>query len=310
MADFATTVTDAGVLDADEVTIFNNQVILAAFPELVADQAVSVSDSGPAKTFQFAKYATLSVASALSDGVDPDSVALADSVATIVPAEEGNVVTLARIADLQAGLKAGNAAAALVGQNAGATADYRAIQALANASTNVIWPNAVTATTSLGENDILDSVFAGRLYNKLRRTNVAGIGGQAYLGFANDDCLYDLRNDTANGGWTDVSKYADPQSVLRNEVGMYKGIRWMTTSNISASDGGGSGTIDAYQVYVVGFNALGYASSQPIQLMVTGPFDKLRRFVNFGWYGVFGYGLIREENMVIGNVASTVGANS
>jgi N4-gp56 family major capsid protein len=311
MADFTTTITDAGVIDADELTIYHQQVILAAFPELVVDQAVSVQEVGiVGKTAQFAKYATLSVPSALSDGVDPASAALADSVATITPAEEGQAITLARLADLESGLKAGNAASILVGQNAGATADARAVTALSGATTNIIYPNAVTAEANLGLNDLLDGVFSGRLYNKLRRTNVPGINGQAYLGFANDDCLHDLREDTANGGWTDVSKYADPQSVLRNEVGMYKGIRWMTTSNISAEDGGGSGDVDSYEVYVVGFNALGYASSHPIELMVTGPFDKLRRFVNFGWYGIFAYGLVREENMVIGRVASTVGVNA
>lgn len=308
MADFVVNPTDAAVLDADEVTIYSNQLILAATPELVADQAVTVRDSGAAKIFQFAKYANLAAPSALSDGVDPDSTLLADSVATLTPVEEGLAVTLARIADLQAGLKAGLAAAQLVGRNAGNTSDLRAIAALEAATTNLIYPNAATSTATVGSGDILDSVFAGRLYNKLARANVPGIGS-SYLGIAHDDCLYDLRQDSSNGGWTDVSKYADPNSVLRNEVGMFKGIRWLRSGNVTVDTDAGAGAVDTYEVQVVGFNALGYASSQAVQLMITGPFDKLRRFLNFGWYGVFKYGTIDEANMVSGVCASSIGAN-
>lgn len=308
MADFTTVITDAGVIDADELSIYSNQLILAATPELVADQAVSVTDSGAAKVFQFAKYANLDIPSALSDGVDPDSVALADSVVTLTPVEEGTVVTLARLADLESGLKAGLAAAQLVGRNAGATADKRAIEALEAASTNVIYPNGQTATANLTANDILDGTFASRLYNKLARANVPGINGN-YIGIAHDDCLHDLREDTSGGGWIEISKYADPSSALRNEVGMFKGIRWLRSGNTTVTDDGGSGTIDSYEVQVVGFNALGYATSQPIRLMVTGPFDKLGRFVNFGWFGIFKYGTIDANNMVTGDCASSVGAN-
>lgn len=308
MADFVVNPTDAGVIDADEVTIYSNQLILAATPELVADQFVSVRDSGSAKIFQFAKYANLAAPSALSDGVDPDSVVLADSVSTLTPAEEGLAVTLARIADLESGLKAGLAASQLVGRNAGNTMDLRAVVALEGATTNVIYPNAATTVATMGAGDILDGVFAGRLFNKLRRSNVPGING-AYLGLAHDDCMYDLREDTSGAGWVEVSKYADPNSVLRNEIGMYKGIRWLTSGNVTVTADGAAGSIDSYEVQVVGFNALGFAASHPVQLMITGPFDKLRRFLNFGWYGVFKYGMIDEANAVTGNCVSSIGAN-
>lgn len=308
MADFVVNPTDAGVIDADEVTIYSNQLILSATPELVADQLVTVRDSGAAKIFQFAKYANLAAPSALSDGVDPDSVVLADSVATLTPVEEGLAVTLARIADLESGLKAGLAASQLVGRNAGNTMDVRAVVVLEAATTNVIYPNAATSVATMGAGDVLDKVFSGRLYNKLARANVPGING-AYLGLAHDDCLYDLREDSSNGGWVDVSKYADPNSVLRNEIGMFQGIRWLRSGNVTVTADGAAGSIDSYEVQVVGFNALGFASSHPVQLMITGPFDKLRRFVNFGWYGVFKYGMIDEANAVTGNCVSSVGAN-
>lgn len=309
MTDFVTNITKASIIDADELTKFNAMVVYAATPELVADQLVSVSDSGPVKIFQFAKYANLSaISSALTDGADVTPVLLADSVTTITPAEYGNAVTVAKLADLESGNKAGLAASYLVGRNAGTSIDKRAITVLEAFSTTVIYPNSATAASNLATADNLDKTFANRLYNKLARTNVPAISGTSYLGIAHDDCLHDLRNDTASGGWTDVSKYADPQSVLKNEVGMFGGIRWIRSSNVTVTSDS-NGAIDSYKVEVCGFNALGKGESSPLQLVVSGPFDILQRFVNFGWLWIGEFAVVDTASMVQGICASSVGAN-
>ena len=310
MADFTTTITDAGVIDADELTAFEQGIIYGVSPELVADQVATIRVERMAKIIQFAKYANLSAATtALNDGEDVTSAALADSTSTLTPAEQGNVVTLAQLANIESGGRAWEAAGFLIGRNAGTSLDALAIAALEAFTTTLIYPNAATAVTNLATSDNLDKTFANRLYNKLARTNVPAIsGGRTYMGIAHDDCLHDLRNDTANGGWTDVSKYADPQSVLANEVGMFGGIRWLRSSNVTVT-ADSNGTIDSYKVNVVGFNALGKGESQTLDFRMTGPFDKLGRFKNIGWYWVGKYGVIDTANMVQGLCASSVGAN-
>ena len=309
MTDFATTITDADVLDADEVALYSSMVILNATPELVADQAVSVTSTGQGITHNFAIYANLgALTTALTDGVEADSTAMADSLATLTPAEQGGVVTLARLADVQSALKAARAAGMLIGRSAGTTLDKLAIIALEAFSTTRIYPNSASAASNLATSDNLDAVFANRLYNKLARGNVPGING-SYIGIAHDDCLHDLRVDTANGGWVDVSRYADPSSVLQNEVGMFAGIRWLRSSNVTVT-ADSNGTIDSYKVNVCGFNALGKAQAGPVELKVTGPFDKLGRFLNYGWYWLGSYGVIDTGNMVQGICASSVGNNA
>lgn len=308
MADFTTVVTDAGVLDADEVTLFQEAVIYAATPELVADQCVSVISSGNAKVHQFAVYSNLTaLTTALTDGEDVTSTAMADSTVTITPVEQGGVITLARLADVESGLKASKAAGFLIGRNAGTTIDKLAITILEAFTTTLIYPNSATAASNLATSDNLDAVFANRLYNKLARANVPSIGG-SYIGIAHDDCLHDLRVDTATGGWIDVSKYADPQTVLRNEVGMFGGIRWLRSGNVTVT-ANSNGTIDSYKVNVVGFNGFGKAEAGPVELKVTGPFDKLGRYLNYGWYWLGKFSVIDTANMVQGIVASSVGDN-
>jgi len=247
MADFVTTVTDEGELDADELTKFEEGVIFGYTPELVVDQVATVRSQAAAKTIQFAKYANLSlITSRITDGEEVASVVLADSTATLSPVEYGNAITLQKSADVQSGFKAGAAAGFLIGRNAGASLDKLAMTALEGFSTTQIWPNGKTATTQLTDSDVLDSAFAHRLHNKLARLNVPGINGGMYVGIAHEDLLYDLKMDAGAAGWTEVNKYANPDNVLMNEVGMFAGIRWLRSSNATITSDGGSGTTDSY----------------------------------------------------------------
>lgn len=284
MTDFFTNPTDIDVIDADQVTIYSNQLILSAAAELAATQAVSRFETGSAKTFQYAKYASLAAASALSDGVDPSSTLLSDSTVTLTPVEEGNVVSVTKHAGFESAGKAHTAAAQLIGRNMGETMEARCITALEGANNSLVYPNGKTAITQLESSDVLDALLAGRLYNKLRRANIPGMFGNKYLGICHDDVLHDLREDVGKGGWIDVSEYADPMSVLNNEVGMYKGIRWVTSGKASITSDGGTGTTDTYEVHIVGADALGFAASELPHLTFQPPTDKLGQF--FGPFSV------------------------
>lgn len=309
MADFTTNILKAADYSDSLVLEFSNMVILLATPELVATQVANIDGQLNGKSMQFSKYANLGTATALSDGVDPDSTSVVDTQVTLTPVEEGAVVTSTRIASFQTGGKIDIAAAQLVARQAGQTIDARAITALDAFGGTVIYPNAATAVGNLTTADILDKTFAGRLYNKLARANTPGING-TYFGIAHDDCLHDLREDTNNGSWTDVSKYTDLTSVLTGEVGMYKGIRWLRSGNATVT-ADQNGTIDAYTINVVGQNALGMARGQAgmFETRITGPFDKLGRFLNIGWYSLIHIDTIDAANQIQGKCASSVGSN-
>lgn len=302
---FTTVMTLTTDVDDSVITLWDEGIILGYTPELVVDQLATVKRQIGAKTIQFTKYNNLTLAtSALTEDTDPASVALVDAAITITPVEQGNVVTTTKLANLQTGGKVDTAAALLVGRNMGATQDKLGMAVLEAFSTTVIWPNTITATTDLTADDVLDKKFANRLYNKLARVNVPPIDGD-YFGIAHEDALFDLRESM-----TPVTQYQDLTSIRQNEVGRFAGIRWIRSSNSAIVDGGGAGTVDAYYIAVLGANAFGKAVSEEAHPVMSGPFDKLSRTVNIGWYGVFKYSIIDTGNMVLGRVASSVGANS
>ena len=302
---WTTTTTLVADVDDSVITEWDKGVLLGYTPELVCEQVATIRVSMNAKTHQFTKYSNLTlISSALTEDADATSVVPVDAAITLTPLEYGNVLTHGKLSSYQTGGKVDVAAAALIGRNMGASVDKLGLTALEAFSTTVIFPHAITAATDLTADDVLDLTFANRLYNKLARLNVPGIGGQ-YVGIAHDDNLYDLR-----AAMVPVAQYATPETVLKNEVGMAGGIRWLRSSNVTVSADGGAGTVASYKVNVMGDNALGLAISEAPHPTLTGPFDKLGRFVNLGWYGVFVWGVIDTANMVQGGCASSVGANS
>lgn len=299
---FTTTMTLVSDVSDSVITLWDQGVILTYTPELVADQLATIKTSIGAKQIDFTIYSNLAIPSALTEDTDPTSVALVDTLAYLVPAEEGNVVTRGALASFQTGGKVDTAAAQLVGRNMGTTVDKRAVEALEAFSTTVIYPNSATAAANVTDTDVLDAKLARRLYNKLARLNVPGING-SYFGIAHDDCLHDLRGDLIP-----VQQYQGLTGIMNAEVGMAFGIRWLRSSNVTVT-ANSNGTIDTYKVNVVGANALGKAVSNEPHPVISGPFDKLGRFLNIGWYGCFKYGVIDTNNMVQGICASSVGAN-
>ena len=85
----------------------------------------------------------------------------------------------------------------------------------------------------------------------------------------------------------------------------------MIKDNLSTidADAGVGGTVDVYKSYFMGFNALGKAVSQEAQLKMTGPFDKLARFLNVGWVGCLKYLIIDQDALEVGISSSSVGDN-
>lgn len=305
---FTTVMTTVSDVDDSLVLAYDQAFMVACGQDANLDQIVTVRKDINAKSISFPKYSRLAVStSALTEDEDKASVALVDAAITFTPAEYGNVVTTTRLANLQTGGTADIAAATLVGMNAQMTMDALIIAA-GLAGSNQLTIND-TAEASIAGTEIATRAFVNRFYNKLARANVPTIGGM-YVMVAHDDVINDLRNDANAGSWMDVNKYAQPGVALANEVGSIAGFR-VIRNNAAAliTADAGAGSVDTYRSLFLGANALGKAVSQEVGLKITGPFDKLTRFVNMGWYGVLQYKIVDADAIWEGVTASSVGTN-
>lgn len=287
---------------------FDQQFLIAAADEGIMEQFITYKKAMKGSSVSFPKYARLTPATTpLVELDDVTSEAMVDSPISITPAEYGNAVTKTELASLQTDGRIDRAAPRLVGLNMGRTQDILAALA-AEASTNALTVDG-GAESALTAADVMTAAFLNQLYNKLKRQGVMPLSDGMYVAVMHDDVAHDLRASVGSGSWSDISKFARPENVLRNQIGELSGFKIITDSNLTISADAGASLVDTYKTLCMGFNALGKASSLDPHGVLSGPFDKLGRFVNVGWKGVFNYKIVDQDALYVGITASSVGVN-
>lgn len=307
---FTTNLSGTAQVDDSLILAFDQQFIIAAGQEQVMDQFVSYKQDIGAKSIQFPKYSRLAIdTTPLTETDDPVSEAMVDANILLQPAEYGKVVTKTKLASLQTGGRIDAAAARLVGLHMGQLQDKLALEAL-DGSANIMTANGGAVNTQAAT-DVMGRALLNKLYNKLARSSITPLSAEGmFVAVLHEDVIYDIRNEVGSGSWVDVNKYSNAMPILKNEVGSYCGFR-IIRDNLATltADAGAGGTVDVYNSYFLGFNALGKAVSDEPHGVLSGPFDKLARFVNVGWTGVMKYGVVDQDALWLAKSASSVGAN-
>jgi len=302
MADFTQVMTGTAELDNSAVEEFDAQFILAQAAMGVADQFASYKKDIGAKSISLPKYDQMPLnTTPLNEREDPDSTAMSDSEVIFTPVEYGDVITSTSLSNLQSGGKTNIAAARIVGINSGRVHNKLALQAL-DSSSRILFAGDATGLGDMDAADEVDALLLEKAYSALADRSSIGLpqANGEFVCIMHDNVIASLRSGTAAGSWQDTHKYAAPSEVLRNEVGMFKGFRIIrdNLSTVVAAGALGDGS-DAYNSYFMGYNAFGKVESQTRTQVISGPFDKLQRFLNIGWKSTTKYGIVEQDSLVI-----------
>lgn len=101
----------------------------------------------------------------------------------------------------------------------------------------------------------LSSADFRRAVALLTGANVLPKMGDDFVGIIHPYVAYDLKSDNTAGGFIDVMKYANPSSLLSNEIGRVESVRLFRTTNVSTDGTAAPGT--KYRTYVIGKGAVG-----------------------------------------------------
>jgi N4-gp56 family major capsid protein len=314
MADLFSVITDQGVMDQAQITLWREGVILAASEAtnfMPGSPLISQSIVADGATATFLKFAQLTGGATLSDGVEVTSEAIVDSKAYATLIEHGNVVTITDMGDVSVAGRLNLAVPELVGKNMGTYVDKYFIQLLETSSneyvTNAGGESSVTAS------DVITAAYFEKAYTFLRKNSIEPIMDGLYCGFIHPLVLADMRQATSIVDWTPVNAYsgANVQNILRNEIGAYKGFKLIQSANVTTNSDAGSSAVDTFHTSFFGYNALGagWSASKGLQpTFVTGT-DKLNRFAHIGWKGTFAGCLVDTNASVIVTSASAYGLN-
>ena len=291
--------------------------------ELLFDQAADVQASNqtmPGSSVIFTIFSELAVASTpLTETSDVDPVAMADSNVTVTLTEYGNTINTTAKLRGTAFLDVDAAAANLIGYNAGNSMDTVVREVLA-AGTNVVYGGGGSTNPSsratVQAEDIIEANDVRRVTAALRGANVSPWSGY-YIGFIHPDVSYDLRRETGNASWNAPHVNMDTANIYTGEIGTFESVRFIETPRTKVrTDLGESSTVDVYDTYIMGRQALAKAYSfvdgnGPVPSVRRGPVvDSLMRFNPIGWYWLGGYGRFREASLRRIESSSSIGANA
>ncbi len=194
---------------------------------------------------------------------------------------------------------------------------------------NVIRPAGIASRVLTAAGSIITGLLVRAAAANLAARDVARVGstpsadqgqiGGEYVGIAHPHVLFDLQADTATGGWTDAAKYAKPVQLMTGEVGMYMGVRFIssTRATIKANAGVGS-VVDVYRTIITGKQAIAWADPTSLMTAFIPPTptkdDPLGQIAKAGWKAFVG-GVLTDAGAVGGRYvviesSSSLGANT
>jgi N4-gp56 family major capsid protein len=243
-----TTNTFSSNFSGDAVSAYIAAKILAlAEKQLVlyqlCDKAAMQFNSG--RTFQYSRYERVILPqTALSEGVTPGDTAMTVSTVTAVLDQWGAVIPLSDVAIdsvkhpvLQQAIKLG-------ALQARETIDREVFKVLIT-GTNVFFPNAITVRSSLTSSDKISTAAIGKVVANMRQAGAQPYDGDLYMGVVDPFGEDDVMSDST---FVDAAKYGAYKKLMVNEIGSWKGVRWMRSNSYPAiklatgASGAGAGT--------------------------------------------------------------------
>ncbi len=258
---------------------------------------------------KFRRYSQLAAASTpLTEGVTPAGSSLSVTDLTATLAQYGDYITLSDMVSMTNQDAVVTEATDVLGDQAGTTID-QARRDVMVAGTNVIYANAVAArvnvATKLTSTELdkairfLKNQNAKFVTEGVPASNKVGTGAvrKGFVAIVHPDVEYDLEGIT---GYRAVSDYGSQDGVMEDEIGAYKNIRFVSSTNAKIFAGGGAAgstvyknngaNYDVYVTLIIAENAYGVCplSGEALNTYVkalgsAGSADPLEQRSTVGW---------------------------
>ena len=280
----------------------------------------SVADKRPARqsmpgsSVVFQIYNDMSKATtALSEQVDPDSVAIGTPTAVTVTLNEyGNAVLTTRKLQLFSLADVDPAIANIVAFNMADSID-EIVQTELRGGTNVIYASnasgtRATATTNVTGAHTLKAADIRLAIAKLRAGKAVARKGSLYWCAIHPEVSHDLRAETGSASWRLPHEYQTNENIWAGEIGTFEGAYFIESPRMyNATDGGSSARV--FRTILAGQQALAEAVAEEPHVVIGNVTDKLMRLRPIGWYGVLGFKRYREEALYRIESSSSINAS-
>lgn len=182
---------------------------------------------GQGRTMQFTRYERVDLPQeTLAEGVTPAETSMVITTVTAVLDQWGAVIPITDVAIDSVKHPVLQQAIKLAGLQSSETVD-REISKVMLAGTNVFYPDGKTSRATLVAANKLDSDIAGTIVATMRTNGAMTYDGTHYFGVVDPFSEEDLLNDT---NFVEAHKLANVMNLKNNEIGVWKGIRWVRSN--------------------------------------------------------------------------------
>lgn len=280
--------------------VYSREIIRQAQPKLrFAQFAKKKQDLSQAQggTVKFTKYASLEKGGKLTEGVNMDEKAMSNSEISITVEEYGNAVVVFEKA-IQLSMHNELEEASIALANDMAQVLDSELRDTALSTTNETYGGAKLTAGTLVVGDGFDSATIKDVVESLDTANCPKIDGQYYICIAHPHQLRQLRDDSA---WINAHSYVGVDGVYRGEVGMYEGVRFISSTQMPHNSPAQSTAkygvaINTWEAVIFGENSYGWAEAVQVEMRDNGVTDYGRKH-GIAWYAIWGFGLIEEKNI-------------
>ncbi len=205
---------------------------------------------------KFRRYSQLAVASTpLTEGVTPAGSSLAVTDLTATLAQYGDFITLSDMVSMTNQDAVVTEATDVLGDQAGTTID-QARRDVMVAGTNVAYASGVasrvTVAVKISASDLDKAIRYLKVQNAkfikegVMPTDKVGTGSvrKAFIALVHPDVEFDLEQIA---GYRSVSDYGSQEGVLEDEIGAYKNIRFISSTNCKIFAGAGAAGTALYK---------------------------------------------------------------
>lgn len=294
-------------LTVENQTFYERALLERCLPRLTfyEDAMKKRIPEGKGTSIEWRKFGSLAAANTpLTEGTTPAGKSLAITAITKSLSQYGDYVEISDVLDMQAKDPVITETSELLGEQAGLTVNKIVADEI-SAGTNVRYAGGKTATNALTAADILTGADVKKAVRDLRKNNISTFEDGYYHATISPEQAFDLMNDTANGGWIDVVKYANAKKLLTGEIGEYAGVRFRTSSETPTGTGASNAPVHKALVYgkdTYGVPEIGNGAAKPKIIVKSkgsaGTGDPLDQRSSVGWKSMFACKRLNELGIV------------
>jgi len=287
---------------------YSKEVFFQAQPKCKFLQFAKIKEDLTAvkgKSITFVKYNNLAGGGAIAENATFTPQAMGADEVTITVSEQINGVELTELLVQTSMMDVVGDATKVLANNLATTLDGQ-LATSALATTNIVYANGAANSSAMTSGSVFNTRTVKDAVELLSINNAPKFytetGDAFYVCIAHPSALRQLRDDP---NWINANTYMGRRQLYAGEAGMYEGVIFIDTTNmpklasaaVVTKYGGTFAPTYGCESVIFGENAYAWAVALQPELRDDGVVEMGRKH-RLGWYGIWGTGIIEEDNIV------------